>query len=176
MDLRPYSLLLAAALLLGGCVTPPPPLERPPSPLAEIASAFRETVEAIREEPDLHWHNGWMGNLWINTVGGANRGLCYQWQRRVYLGVLPTVRRVGWRAVGIVINRGTLHEHHAVVVFDERRIPLDTVLARPDQAIWVLDAWRRGEPDIWPLELWLEIPLRVSVPPSLEDLAAVTGE
>lgn len=140
--------------------------------LAQIQTAFEKTVRQAHAHGDVAWVSGWSGNAWVNMAGGSNYGLCYQWRDLVYAGVLPTVRATGWEAKGIVINQGTVNEHHAVVVFDPRRLPLEKVLsAGMRQPAYVLDAWRRGRADIYPLHAWLELPLFLRKPAQLRTLA-----
>jgi hypothetical protein len=160
-------------VLLGGCATAPLTSTAIADPaLAEIQTAFEKTVRQAHTNPDVAWLSGWSGNAWVNMAGGPRYGLCYQWRDLVYAGVLPTVRRVGWSAKGIVISQGTVNEHHAVVVFDPRRLPLDKVLsASPRQPAYVLDAWRRGRADIYPLHAWLQLPLFLRTPAQLRTLA-----
>ncbi len=171
---RQYRLLLAlAAMLVSGCATAPLASTAITDPkLAQIQAAFERTVRQAHANPDVDWLSGWSGNAWVNMAGGSNYGLCYQWRDLVYAGVLPTVRRVGWAAKGIVISQGTINEHHAVVVFDPRRLPLKQVLsASVRQPAYVLDAWRRGRADIYPLHTWLQLPLFLRTPAQLRTLA-----
>ncbi len=160
-----------AAVLVSGCASAPLAAITDPK-LAQIQTAFEKTVRQAHTNPDVDWLSGWSGNAWVNMVGGSNRGLCYQWRDLVYAGVLPTVRRVGWTAKGIVISQGTINEHHAVVVFDPRRLPLmDVLSASVRQPAYVLDAWRRGRADIYPLHTWLQLPLFLRTPAQLRTLA-----
>ena len=112
-------LFLLALLVLSGCVVLPIPDDSIEDPaLLKIKTAFANTIEQTLNDPDQQWTSGWLGNMWVNFHGDNNRGLCYEWKYRVHAGVKETVRVVGWRATGIVINRGVEHEHHAVVVYD----------------------------------------------------------
>lgn len=164
---------LVVSLLTSGCVTTPlPPTAMTDPGLMQIQAAFEHTVRQARSDPQVAWFSGWSGNAWVNLAGGSHHGLCYQWRDLVYAGVLPTVRRVGWTAKGIVISQGTVNEHHAVVVFDPRRLPLEAVLSAPaQQPAYVLDAWRRGQADIYPLQTWLRLPLFLRTPAQLRNLA-----
>jgi hypothetical protein len=82
----------------------------------------------------------------------------------VHAGVEETVQRVGWQATGIVINRGAEHEHHAVVVYDPGQVTAEHLLAaQPSEPVYVLDAWRRGQADIYVMRDWLQLPITVSV-------------
>lgn len=162
-------LILVLVLSAGGCAVQPvePGSLRDPA-LAKIHAAFVRTVEAARNDPANRWHSGWTGNIRVNLSGERDLGLCYQWQAWVYRGVLPTVHEVDWHATGIMINFGTKNEHHAVLVFDPKRVDQDKLLASPrDRPVWVLDAWRRGRADMYRLEDWLELPLIVWTPAKL---------
>jgi hypothetical protein len=132
--------------------------------LLEIKTAFSKTVEETLNDQEQQWTSGWLGNMWVNFHGDNNRGLCYEWKYRVYTGVKETVQRVAWRATGIVINRGVKHEHHAVIVYDPKQVTAEQLLtARPDQPVYVLDAWRRGQADIYTMGDWLQLPMTVTV-------------
>lgn len=141
--------------------------------LVTIHAKFAEVVQAAREDPDLQWHSSWTGNMFVNHLGGKNRGLCHEWQRWVYDGVKPTVQEVGWYAVGIGIDRGNTLEHHAVIVYDPRKITQDQLLPVPiPNTAFVLDGWVRGQADIVRLEDWIDPPMRYTKPPVLEWLDA----
>lgn len=163
---------LCVVVLLTGCGAAPIRADHLQDPAMQaIDTAFRNTVRAAHDSTKLDWHSGWTGNMWINFWRGNNRGLCYQWQQLVYTGVLPTVRRVGWKAVGVVINQGASHEHHAVIVFDPRRIDEKNLLKAPRSApAYVLDAWRRGQADVYRLADWLQLAWVVQVPARLQQL------
>lgn len=165
-----FALIVTA--LLGGCSPAPLRLAETDEPqLHAIHAAFGEAVDAARNYPDLHWHSGWLGNAIVNLGGKGTFGLCHHWQEWIYREVLPAVHEAGWEACGIAINAGTSHEHHAVIVFDPRRIVRGNLLAAPETtSAYVLDAWRRGRPDIYRLSDWLEIPLAISTPAQLEEL------
>lgn len=173
--------LLAVAftgLLLSGCATQPLRPDNVVDPeLVAIQQAFERTVEAAHNDPKIDWQSGWIGNARINILGGSQRrGLCYEWRNLVYAGVLPTVRRIGWEATGVVISKSTYSEHSAVVVFDPKRIRLDQILAAgPGQRVYVLDAWRRGRADIYPMHVWLRLPLIVRSPAQLKTLPVRTA-
>lgn len=156
--------------LLGACASAPPktPAKYGHPELVEIHRAFERTLQEAKQDPTIHWRSGWTGNMVVNIAGGDNRGLCYEWQRLIYLGVLPTVQRVGWHANGIVINKGTSHEHHAVVVFDPAISDQDHLLDDPDaNPAWVLDAWRRGQADIFTVKDWVKLPFFQEVAPKI---------
>lgn len=142
--------------------------------MVEINRQFIEAVDRINSDPDKAWHSGWVGNVFVNVLGGERRGLCYQWQERVYLEVNPTVERVGWKAVGLSVNNNVRHEHHAVLVFDPTLVSRERLLQQPmPRQGFVLDAWRRGKPDVYTLDTWLEIEKDHTAPFVIEDL---TGE
>lgn len=163
------ALSLVLVVLLAGCAARPLSPDRLPDPeLVRIHRAFADTLQRAYADPERRWHSGWAGNVWVNLAGERDLGLCYHWQRLVYRGVLPTVRAVGWHANGIVINKGTPHEHHAVVVFDPRQTDQDRILSDPENhPAWVLDAWRRGEPDIYPVAQWVRLSWFREVPPRI---------
>jgi hypothetical protein len=139
--------------------------------LVPIRAAFVQTIERARQDPDVSWESGWLGNASINLIGGPRRGLCYEWRNLVYDGVIDTVHAVGWEATGVVISKNTYSEHSAVVVYDPKRVPTDELLsAGPGRPVFVLDAWRRGEADIYPMHTWLELPIIVRSPAQLKHL------
>jgi hypothetical protein len=159
-------------LLLFGCGHPPLRPDDPGEPaLGPIRSAFERTIAASRTDPAFDWQSGWLGNASINLLGGPRRGLCYEWRNLVYDGVIDTVHRIGWDATGVVISKDTYSEHSAVIVYDPKRVALGQVLsAGPDRPVYVLDAWRRGEADIYPMQTWLELPFIVRSPPQIKAL------
>jgi len=161
--------VLASTLLLGACAGAPlRPSDLHSPALQQIEAAFARTVDAANNDPQRSWHSGWIGNMWVNFRREDNEGLCYQWKNLVYAGVAPTVRKVGWGVTGIVINQGTAHEHHAVLVYDPARSNRATLLSDPThQRAFVLDAWRRGRPDIYPLADWLKLSWFKEVPARL---------
>jgi hypothetical protein len=65
----------------------------------------------------------------------------------------------------------TASEHHAVVVWDPRRVRREELLpdGAPGRPAYVLDAWQRGEPDLYRLEAWLDLPFWTRVAPRLEE-------
>lgn len=160
-----HTFLLLVYLALSGCVVLPIQHDSIEDPaLLKIKAAFANTVEQTLNDPEQQWTSGWLGNMWINFHGDNNRGLCYEWKYRVHAGVKETVQAVGWRATGIVINRGAEHEHHAVVVYDPEQISAEQLLnARPAQSAYVLDAWRQGQADIYTISDWLQLPITVAV-------------
>ncbi len=166
-------ILCALGLLLTGCASTPPIDTRSiTSPeLAAIAQSLDRTVDEIHADPEASWHSGWTGNVMINWFEGDRMGLCYQWRDAVYDGVVDDAHRVGWEAWGLTINRNVKGEHHAVLVFDPGLGSVQRVLAERDPDAYVLDAWRRGRPDIYNLPDWLSL-ATIRKGPELIDLAA----
>jgi hypothetical protein len=169
-----FALLLAAVLGLPlyGCGHGPlrPDAQKEPA-LGPIRAAFERAVARAHRDPAISWRSGWLGNASINLFGGPRRGLCYEWRDLVFDGIVETVRGVGWDATGVVISKGTYSEHSAVLVFDARRVAPDGVLsAVAGQPVYVLDAWRRGEADIYPLHDWLALPIIVRSPAQIKPL------
>jgi hypothetical protein len=163
---------LALSLALIGCGHGRLRPDAIPEPaLVPIQAAFERTLTQARQDPTIHWESGWLGNASINLLGGERRGLCYEWRDLVYDGVIGTVREVGWDATGVVISKDTYSEHSAVLVYDPKRVETATVLnAGPGQPVYVLDAWRRGEADIYPLHAWLDLALIVRSPAQIRHL------
>lgn len=158
---------LCLVSVLAACHGAPPPLTAADPPqLHEIQRAFVRVVEAT-ESGEASWHSGWHGNVMVNVFGGRNQGLCWQWQQMVYEGVVNTVGAVGWDATGVALDTGTGSEHHAVLVWDPRKIKREDILtARRPRPVWVLDGWRRGAPDIWQIDQWIDSCL--SAPETIE--------
>lgn len=164
---------LLSASVLAGCLTPATiePSPNDPPALKAIRARYEAVVTAAREDPSTHWHSSWTGNIFVNTLGGRHRGLCYQWQDHVFRGVEPTVRRVGWDISGLASNRGHDREHHVVLVWDPRRVRRADILPDPPaQSVYVLDAWHEGRPLMHWLEVWLENEAPHHTPPELEEL------
>ncbi|MEM9372469.1 MAG: hypothetical protein AAGA55_02395 [Planctomycetota bacterium] len=170
------------AALVGGCVGGPRPVDvasMPDPELTKIATAFDREVERLASADDAVWHTGWGGNIIVNALGNAagsaHIGLCHEWRDAVYRGVVFDVRRAGWNCGGIVINRGTRQEHHAVLVA-RPDLGTDALLPVPPTAgAYVLDAWRRGSADIYRLADWIELPLLIETPPELIDMRDQLG-
>jgi hypothetical protein len=164
---------LASFSLLAGCsVAPLRRSEMREPELLAIHAAFERAVDTADQNPELNWHSGWMGNILVNLVGGDNQGLCYHWQEWTYQTVSPAVRETGWDVCGIAINVGWSGEHHAVLVWDPRRVARpDLLLEENAAASYVLDPWRRGSADIYRLEEWLTLPLVIHAPAEIEDLS-----
>ena len=163
---------LAAALALIGCGHAPLRPDHLGDPaLVPIRAAFERTLAEARSDPAVSWESGWLGNARINLFGGPRRGLCYEWRNLVYDGVIDTVRSVDWDATGVVISKGTYSEHSAVIVYDPKRIhPHEVLAAGPGTPVYVLDAWRRGEADIYPMHAWLTLPIIVRSPAQIKPL------
>ncbi len=167
---RVLALALLAAPLVACSTATVSRAEMTDPALITIHEAFAATVEKANNDPDVTWKSGWFGNVGIHLGGREERGLCYEWQGLVYGGVLAAVRSVGWDATGVSINRRTSSEHHAVVVYDPKRVPRDRLLGvAADDPAYVLDAWQRGEADVYRLADWLTMPFLVRVAPRLEE-------
>ncbi|HLO42379.1 MAG TPA: hypothetical protein VK176_15260 [Phycisphaerales bacterium] len=167
-------LLILPLVLLAGCrtyATPIPPGEIAGHPLKTINDAFIKAVEDAHADPDITWHSGWMGNTLVNALGGNNKGLCTDWQELIYNAVAPVARKHGWEATGITVDENNRWEHHAVVIYDPRKVRWENLLEKPDGA-YVLDGWLRGRPDTYPLGLWIRTELDNHGIVQLEDLAA----
>ncbi len=173
---RRLRLLLAAWALAAaqwGCARPMTEADIVDPQLRAINQHFTRIIQDMHDDPHVQWHSGWFGNVLVNYGDTDDQGLCYQWQREVYRRVLPEVQRQGWAAVGIGKNRRTMSEHHAVIVFDPSRIQPEQLLNAPrDRPAWVLDGWRRGKPDIYPLADWISRTWVQVNPPVLENLDA----
>lgn len=171
--------LLATAVLLTGCVSKPKPINpaaMPDRELVDIAASFERTVDRLTSADDAAWRSGWLGNVLINTSDDpAAIGLCYQWRDAVYRGVVFDVRRLGWACGGVAINRGTAHEHHAVLVARPDLGPDELLPTPPDSGAYVLDAWSRGRADVYRLADWIDRPFFRRTPPELVDVGAELG-
>jgi len=163
---------IALCLSLTACVVTPIQHDDINDPaLKNIHQAFSQTVTDALNDPDEDWTSGWLGNMWVNFHEGRQRGLCYQWKYRVHAGVKETVHAQGWQLTGIVINQGADGEHHAVIVYDPEQIQEEKLLsANSAQAVFVLDAWRQGMPDIYHLSEWLQLARHVHVPAKLIEI------
>jgi len=162
-------LFVVLCLSLSACIIQPIQPENIHDPaLQKIHHAFTETVTKALNDPNEDWTSGWLGNMWVNFHEGKQRGLCYQWKYRVHAGVKSTVREQGWELTSIVINKGADGEHHAVVVYNPRQLQASQLLnASTTQPVFVLDAWRQGMPDIYPISEWLQLARHVYVPAQL---------
>jgi len=162
-------IFILSCLFLTACVITPIQRDNIDDPaLQNIQHAFSKTVTKALNDPNEDWTSGWLGNMWVNFHEGKQRGLCYQWKYRVHAGVKETVHAQGWQLTGIVINQGADGEHHAVVVYDPKQIQEEKLLsANATQAVFVLDAWRQGMPDIYHLSEWLQLARHTHVPARL---------
>lgn len=161
--------LWALLLLLSACSTVPKLAPPEDASFQVIHQAYAQAVDQALNDPDVHWRAGWLGNIRVNALGDDERGLCWHWQRLVFDAVKQPTSRVGWVALGIGINIGFPGEHHAVLVYDPKAISADDVLkARPTQAAYILDPWRRGKADVWSVAEWLAIPAAVEQGPELD--------
>lgn len=141
-----------------------------PAPLLTLQAAFRESVHRIKTAEEGIWHSGWSGNVVVNTTGGEHKGLCYQWQEKIYDDIRPVAETLGWEAEKFNINRGNWLEHNVVIVFDPRHTSREAILAAPEKEdAYILDAWRRGEPDVFLLKDWVRIPFLVLTAPNFEE-------
>lgn len=172
-------MVVMCGVLLGGCAARPDRVDARSAPdpeLAAIAASFQRTVERLKSADDAIWHDGWMGNIAVNTStdrGGVTHiGLCYQWRDAVYRGVVFDVKGAGWNCAGIAINRGTRHEHHAVLVARPDLTPADLLPDPPERGAYVLDAWSRGRADIYRLKDWITLPFFREVPAELMDVGS----
>lgn len=148
-----------AAIALAGCHTKPTPTSPDIDPdLRRIASAYAKTVASLHARPGETWRHDWHGNIWPNVLGDTfgQKGLCYQWQEEVWLGIQPALRATGWQGVGIAANTGHWTEHHVVAVFDPARLSASDLLHRaPPRPAWVLDPWHTGRAEVYTLDEWL---------------------
>ena len=168
-----WLILCALGLALGGCASTRPIDIRANAndELAQIAHALDETIDATHADPNTRWHSGWTGNVVVNWFEGSQRGLCYHWRDAVYDGVVDDCEALVWEAWGITINRDVKGEHHAVLVFDPALGSVQRVLADQNPEAYVLDAWRRGQPDVYTLPDWISL-ATIRKEPELIDLAA----
>ncbi len=170
---------IAAAIALIGCAAKPGRVvaaDTPDPQLVPIAQSFARTVERIRSADDATWHTGWVGNVFVNALGGSNMGLCHEWRDAVFRGVVFDTRAQGWNCFGIAINRGTRHEHHAVLVACAELTAGDLLPAPPGRGAYVLDAWSRGRDDIYRLKDWIALPVFQQAPAELIDVGAELRE
>jgi hypothetical protein len=132
------------------------------SGLRTIQQAYQQTVHAAHKDSGLSWNNGRLGNMIVNINGGANKGLCYHWQRLVYTGIQPALVKTGWKATGIAINEGSFFEHHAVLVYNPATIKLTEILNNVNKSnSYVLDPWSSGEPRVYTTADWLKLPVTI---------------
>lgn len=172
--LRTKLSILALVVPLGGCMSPVDVGSHPV--LSRIQIRFEEVVEDIHARTDEDWYSDWYGNFLVNASGEDARGLCWHWQEAVFDGMHGYVKSLGWQATGVVLNGGTSLEHHAVIVFDPRVISAEEILERdPPRPVWVLDAWRRGRPEIYIFDTWVKEGAIFASSAALEDLEKMRG-
>ncbi len=142
-----------------------------------IQQTYQATINAAHNDNRLQWNNGRLGNMNVNINGGANKGLCYHWQRLVYMGIQPALLKTGWKATGIAINEGTFFEHHAVLVYDPDRLKIDEILNNNNKSYsYVLDPWSSGEPRVYTTADWLKLPVTVRKAARLTIISTAANE
>lgn len=157
--------LMAACSLQQAHIKSPPPED---ASLHMVFTAYHEIVRQAHADHEHSWNNGRIGNMLVNLDPDNNRGLCFHWQKRVYLGIQKSLQESGWRATGIAINEGGIFEHHAVLIYHPDRNKLDTILKNSDKSsLYVLDPWSSGEARTYRLTDWLQLPLTTTKPARL---------
>ncbi len=135
--------------------------------LRSIHARYAQLVDDLHADPATNWHAGWQGNALVHVLPGRHMGLCVDWQREVYFGLREHITAEGWQAVPIAVRVGTIREHHAVLVYDPKRVSLRLPdIARPSARSFVLDPWKRGRPDMFSMHDWLR-PYAEQHPPFL---------
>ncbi len=164
--------LVLLALTAEGCASRMSSSEIAANPeLGAIRVAFSDVVVAAHNDPELPWYSGRFGNAIVNLRGHDHMGLCYHWQELIYQELLPTVEAIHWNATGIAINVEMPGEHHAVVIWDPAVASREDLIEHADTVpSYVLDAWRRGKPDVYRTAEWLRLSMWGPVPPELESL------
>ncbi len=138
-----------------------------------IHAALERTVNDALASEDASWHAGWLGNALVHVAPGDHFGLCFHWQDRVFAGVRSTAEAIGWRITGVGAAMGLAREHHVVLVYDPSGYePSEPLMASSGDRAFVLDAWRRGKPDIHKLSSWLDMYRGKGEQPVLEPLPA----
>jgi len=136
--------------------------------LQPILQAYQETVRLANADEDYSWNHGRLGNILVNLDTESRRGLCFHWQKKVYIGIQPALVTSGWQATGIAINEGNFFEHHAVLVYDPAKTHLDNILETSNKSIiYVLDPWSSGEARVYSLDSWLQLPVTIVTPARL---------
>lgn len=136
--------------------------------LEPILKAYRETVRLAHADKSTAWNHGRLGNILVNLDTKTQRGLCFHWQKRVYISIQPALINSDWTATGIAINEGSFFEHHAVLVYNHTKIRLDNILKHQHKSLnYVLDPWSSGEPRVYLLTDWLQLPHAILTPPRL---------
>ncbi len=153
-------LSLMAVMLISACahhyVEPLDPRTIDDPALAGIADAYERLIASLRHDPETTWHAGWRGNVMVHVLPGPRAGLCVDWQREVYFGLRDEIASKGWRATPIAVRVGTPGEHHAVLVHDPASVRLRLPdIVHPESLAFVLDPWKRGQADIFPMSQWL---------------------
>jgi hypothetical protein len=165
-------IIILITCLLTGCLTPVDVGTH--RDLSHIQREFDRVVADIHEREDEQWYSDWYGNFLVNGGGDEARGLCWHWQEAVYMGMKPVIDAMGWQTVGMVLNGGQRLEHHAVLVFDPKRIKASEILTRkPPRPVWVLDAWRHGKSEIYHLDSWLKYGAILATTAEIEDLDSI---
>lgn len=160
-----------AALVLSACTgyhaRPLDPISIQDPTLQTIHAAYANLIDTLHRDPATAWHAGWQGNAMVHLLPGKHLGLCFDWQREVYFGLRERIAAEGWRTVPIAVRVGSMREHHAVLIFDPKRVPLRLPdIARPHTPAFVLDPWQSGKPDIYSMHAWLR-PYAKQHPPFL---------
>jgi len=124
--------------------------------LATILIRWQDAVADANSRTDVQWHHGWIGNAAVADDPRHHFGKCIDWQELAYLAVRDVAGQAGYQMRMIRVNRGSL-EHDAVIVF---RLPAgasDALLYDRtfQKNVTVLDGWKRGGADAWPLDQWL---------------------
>jgi hypothetical protein len=140
----------------------------PISDLQPIIQAYTETVRRAHDDDKYTWDNGRFGNILVNLDADSRRGLCFHWQKWVYIGIQPALANSDWKATGIAINEGSFFEHHAVLVYHPAKTSLDNILKNHDKLFsYVLDPWSSGEARVYSLNDWLQLPMTITAPARL---------
>lgn len=143
----------------------------PDKELEPILAAYRQAVRNAHEDTQYTWNNGRIGNIFVNMDTENQRGLCFHWQKLVYIGIQDALVATGWRASGIAINEGSFFEHHAVLIYDPRQVKFYNLLKNKNKySTYVLDPWSSGEARVYHLNDWLELPITHILPARLTTL------
>lgn len=186
-------------MFAAGCYTKPTPMDRSivttEPTIASIVFRYERIISDLRNSDIEAWHHNWTGNIIPNTLGGRHKGLCFEWQERVWAEITPTLKRVGWKGVGLAANRDHWTEHHVIVVYDPARVRASELLLPPLAAnsdgwipkagakaaredpkapAWVLDPWHTGTPAVYSLPEWLTHGTAEWFDVSLEGLGGLT--
>ena len=138
------------------------------SGLQPIMQAYQKTVRQAHADDQYQWNNGRLGNILVNLDADSHRGLCFHWQKMVYIGIQAALVKSGWKATGIAINEGSFFEHHAVLVYDPAKTRLNNILVNSNKSnSYVLDPWSSGEARVYSLDNWLQLPLTIMAPARL---------